>query len=298
VISKKASLQYHLTSKLPSVQADATQIRQVIMNLITNASEALGNQAGIIRVITSVIRCDRAYLGDLALAEELSEGDYVSLEVSDTGCGMDEGTRARIFDPFFSTKFTGRGLGLAAVLGIVRGHKGTLKVYSEIGKGTTFKLLFPASTASANQLRSMPSAGEEWRGQGLMLLVDDEASVREIGRKLLERLGFTVITAPDGRQALEIFRERSRDITCVLLDLTMPQMDGEETFRELALVCPDVRVILSSGYNQQDVTQRFTGKRLAGFIQKPYSLAELRRILRGVIEGADPLRDGPANPPV
>ena len=222
----------------------------------------------------------------------------MSLEVSDTGCGMDEGTRARIFDPFFSTKFTGRGLGLAAVLGIVRGHKGTVKVYSEIGKGTTFKLLFPASAASADQPRPVPSAVEEWRGQGLMLLVDDEASVREIGQKLLERLGFTVIIAPDGRQAVEIFRERAGDITCVLLDLTMPEMDGEETFRELRRLRSDVRVVLSSGYNQQDVTQRFAGKRLAGFIQKPYSLKQLRRTLQRVIEDAEPFQEEIANPPV
>ena len=297
-ISKKAGLQYHLASQLPTIQADATQIRQVIMNLIINASEALGDQAGIIRLTTSVIRCDRAYLRDFALTDELAEGDYVWIEVSDTGCGMDERTRARIFDPFFSTKFAGRGLGLAAVLGIVRGHKGTVKVYSEIGKGTTFKLLFPASAASTDQLRPVPPAVEEWQGKGLMLLVDDEASVREIGQKLLERLGFTVIIAPDGRQAVEIFRERASDITCVLLDLTMPEMDGEETFRELRRLRSDVRVVLSSGYSQQDVTQRFAGKRLAGFIQKPYSLKQLRRTLQRVIEDAEPFQEEIANPPV
>ncbi len=180
----------------------------------------------------------------------------------------------------------------------MRGHKGTVKVYSEIGKGTTFKLLFPASAASAGQPRPVPSAVEEWQGKGLMLLVDDEESVREIGQKLLERLGFTVITAPDGRQAVEIFRERASDITCVLLDLTMPVMDGEETFRELRRLRSDVRVVLSSGYNQQDVTQRFAGKRLAGFIQKPYSLKQLRRTLQRVIEDAEPFQEEITNPPV
>jgi PAS domain S-box-containing protein len=295
-ISKKAIVQYNLAPDLPAIQADATQLRQVVMNLITNASEAIGDQPGVIRVATGTTRCDRAYLQELALAEGLAEGLYVYLEVSDTGCGMDEATRARIFDPFFSTKFTGRGLGLAAVLGIVRGHKGAIKVYSEVGRGTIFNLLFPAIAEPAGRAR-LAAAEDQWQGQGVVLLVDDEAGVRETGQQLLEWLGFTVLTAADGRQALDVFQARAHDIVCVLLDLTMPRMDGEETFRELRRLRTDARVVLSSGYNQQDVTQRFAGKRLAGFIQKPYRLEDLRRTLRAALEGGGDLPAGPGTGP-
>ncbi|HPO16251.1 MAG TPA: response regulator, partial [Candidatus Hydrogenedentes bacterium] len=181
-------------------------------------------------------------------------------------------------------KFTGRGLGLAAVQGIVRGHKGALKVYSEVGEGTTFKVLFPAvKTESRFPQKDKQASSEEWKAQGIILLVDDESVVRSIAGEMLERLGFQVITACDGREALEIYRHRNTDISGVLLDLTMPQMDGEETLRELRKVNHNVRVILSSGYNKHEVTQRFAGKGLAGFIQKPYRLTELKSVLQSTL---------------
>jgi CheY-like chemotaxis protein len=259
------------------VDVDATQIRQIVMNLVINASEAIGEQSGVIAVSTGCARCSRDYLRDLWLDEQLPEGLYVTLEVADTGCGMDRDTLARIFDPFFTTKFTGRGLGMAAVLGIVRGHRGTIKVSSEPGRGSTFKLFLPAS----EQLPLVPrTVGEEpaWQGRGAALLVDDEESVLAIGAEMLQVLGFEVVTASDGREALERYRERRPDL--VILDLTMPHLDGEQTFRELRQIDPGVRVIMTSGYNEMEVTQKFAGKRLAGFIQKPYTLETLRAALR------------------
>jgi len=286
-VSKKAVLKYNLAPNLPAIEADATQLRQVFMNLITNASEALGDKNGAITVSTGVMECDREYLRGTYLDEKLPEGLYIYCEVTDTGWGMDAKTRTRIFDPFFTTKFTGRGLGLAAVLGIVRGHRGAIRVYSEPGRGTTFKILFPATGRAVKAPAQQAAPDLVWHGQGLVLLVDDEETVRTVGCQMLERAGFTVLTAVDGRQAVDIFSQQSNDITCVLLDLTMPNMDGEETFRELCRIKNDVRVILSSGYNEQEAINRFTHSGLAGFIQKPYQYASLIQKLQQVLE-SDP----------
>ncbi|MEW6427577.1 MAG: transporter substrate-binding domain-containing protein [Thermodesulfobacteriota bacterium] len=277
-ISKKAVLRYNLTRPLPAVRADATQLRQIIMNLVINASEAIGDRSGVIAVTTGCMDCDRSYLNHVWLDENLSEGLYVYLEIADSGCGMSKETMAKIFDPFFTTKFTGRGLGMAAVLGIVRGHRGAIKVYSEEGKGSTFKVLLPAADRPA-ELFNHPGGGEDWRGSGTALLVDDEETVRAIGREMLKELGFSVLTAADGREGLEIFKQHP-EIAVVILDLTMPHLDGEQTFRELRKLKPDIDVIMSSGYNEQEVTQKFAGKGLAGFVQKPYKLSELRRALQ------------------
>ena len=283
-VSKKAILRYNLARNLPAIEADATQLRQVIMNLVINASEAIGEQSGLITISTGAMECDRAYLSETWIDEGLSEGLYVFLEIADTGCGMERATVSKIFEPFFTTKFTGRGLGMAAVLGIVRGHKGAIKLYSECGKGTDFKILLPAAgRAFTRQTEAAPHT-ETWQTTGTVLLVDDEGTIRELGTEMLQELGFDVLTAGNGREALEIFNPKKDEIACVILDLTMPRMDGEETFRELRRIKPDVRVVLSSGYNEQEVTQKFIGKGLAGFIQKPYRMAELGRKLREVIE--------------
>ncbi|MBE7560041.1 response regulator [bacterium] len=250
------------------------------MNLIINASEAIGEASGVIVISTGAVECDRAYLAGSYIDEDLPPGLYVYLEVADTGCGMTPETLARVFDPFFSTKFTGRGLGLAAVLGIVRGHRGAIKVYSEPGRGTTFKVLFPASSRPVQNDAVRQPAAARWRGVGLILVVDDEETVRTLARRMLERLGFTVLVASDGQEGVEIFRQHADEVRAVLLDMTMPHMDGEEAFRELRRIRPDVRVVLSSGYNEQDATNRFAGKGLAGFIQKPYCLEDLCDVIR------------------
>jgi len=283
-ISKKATLAYHLGQDLPTVAADATQIRQVLMNLITNASEALGDRSGVISIATGTMECDRAYLNETYLAEGLPEGTYVWVEISDTGVGMTADVQARMFDPFFSTKFTGRGLGMAAVLGIVRGHHGGIRVYSEPGRGTTIRVFFPATREAARRRNEVPATHVDWRGTGTVLVVDDDETVCTLACRMLALLGFATVVAGDGRRALDVYRERRKDIACVLLDLTMPHMDGEEAYRELRRLDPDVRVILSSGYTEQDVTRRFQDVGLAGFIQKPYLFAALRDTLRAVLD--------------
>lgn len=284
-IAKRVQLQVDTPAGLPPVQADATQMRQVVMNLVINAAEAIGDRHGVVRVQLRRLQVDERYLRDLQLAEELRPGDHVALEVSDTGCGMDAATVRRIFDPFFTTKFTGRGLGLAAVLGIVRGHRGGIKVYSEPGRGTTFKLIFPTVEGSARAGEvAIDFAEDSWRGEGTILIVDDEPMVRSVGRRLVEALGFTVETAADGQEALERFAAAPARYRAVLLDLTMPRRDGEETFRDLRAVDPAVRVILMSGFNEQEAIARFAGKGLAAFLQKPFALPALRQALRRMLD--------------
>ena len=215
------------------------------------------------------MRADRAYLADSYLAESLEEGTYVFMEVTDTGSGMTSEVQARIFDPFFTTKFTGRGLGLAAVLGIVRSHRGTIRIESEPGRGSTFRVLFPATAGAVEPPRRTASpAPPQWRGQGTILVVDDEPIVRSVLSRQLESLGFRVITAADGREARARFREQAGGIRGVLLDMTMPEMGGVETLQELKGLRPDVPVIVCSGYSEQDAVQQFAGTAPEGFLQK------------------------------
>src|SRR5260370_26687335 len=220
-ISKKAVFRTRLAGNLPAIEADAAQIQQVVMSLIINASEALGGNIGDIVVSTGVIDADRAYLSDTFLDEHLPEGRYVYLEVTDTGSGMDKETRSRIFDPFFTTKFTGRGLGLAAVLGIVRSHCGAIRLYSEPGQGTAFKVLFPSSEQEVAAFEQSPEGVEAWRGTGTILIVDDDEGVRFVARKALDKVGFTVMMAEDGRAEVQMFRTHAAEIRPVLLDVTM-----------------------------------------------------------------------------
>jgi PAS domain S-box-containing protein len=276
-ISKKAVLRLNLSSPLPTVEVDATQLRQIVMNLVINASEAIGDKSGVIAITTGCMDCDKNYLKNVWLSENIGEGMYVFLEVADTGCGMSKETLARLFDPFFTTKFSGRGLGMAAVLGIVKGHRGAIRVYSESGRGSTLKILLPASGRPV-EMFSHDGSLDDWQGSGTVLLVDDEETVRGIGSEMLRALGFTPVTAGDGREALEVFRQRP-EISFVIMDLTMPHLDGEQCFRELRQIAPQVKVIMTSGYNEHEVTQKFTGKGLSGFMQKPYNITELKKMI-------------------
>ncbi len=283
-ISKKVTLKYHLAENLPPVAADATQLRQVAMNLILNASEAIGDRSGLIAVSTGVMHCTREYLAGGLPDEERRPGEYVFLGVSDTGCGMTEDVRKRIFDPFFSTKFSGRGLGLAAVLGIVRGHKGVIKVQTEPGRGTTFRVLFPAQPRPAAASPAASASDDDWRTSGAALVVDDEEAVRRMAGVMLRRMGFTVLTAVDGREGLETFRRHADEVRLVLLDLTMPQLDGPAVFREIHALRPDVRVLLSSGFTRPEGADALVAEGLAGFIQKPYRYEDLMRAVRVALE--------------
>ncbi|MCX7667045.1 MAG: PAS domain S-box protein [Gemmataceae bacterium] len=279
-ITKKCSLRSQLAKNLPLIEGDATQIRQIIMNLVINASEAIGDNNGLISVITGAKFFDKSALAEYPLHEELQEGNYVYLEVSDTGSGMSPETLSKIFDPFFTTKFTGRGLGLSAVLGIVRGHKGAIKCTSELGKGTTFQVIFPVSEVSSPSIPKQTSTFKPWHGSGLVLLVDDEASVRNLAKTMLEKMGFQVQLAQDGKQALELFQSGHHEIRLVLLDLTMPNLDGEQTYRELRQINQKIPVILSSGYSNQLNQERYASLGFAGFIQKPFRYDELSDIVQ------------------
>ncbi len=287
VISKKAELRIHAQVGLPAIEGDATQLRQVIMNLITNASDAIGENSGSISVTTGAMQADQDYLASTYINDDLKPGRYVFVEVSDTGCGMDAATTARIFEPFFTTKFPGRGLGLSAVLGILRGHNGAIRVHSEVGRGTTIRMLLPASVApvqSAPRNHAGPQAADQAsRCQGTVLVVDDEEMVRTVTKKVLVRAGFEVLTAADGRAALALFRERRAQIVVVLLDMTMPHLSGVETFQELRRIDPNVRVVLTSGYSEQEATQRLLGSGLAGFLQKPSTADEMIASLRAAL---------------
>ncbi len=282
-ISKKAVLNLRLDPGLPPVMGDPSQARQVVMNLILNASESLGDKSGVVTVSTGAVLCDEACLRGMEIFEDLAPGLYLWVEVADTGCGMDRETRARLFKPFFSTKFTGRGLGLAAVLGIMRAHQGAIKVYSEPGKGTSFRVYFPVSEKLEESAGSGEDSASAWRGSGTILLVDDEETLRALGTRMLERLGFSVLTASDGEEALEIYRRRGREIALVLLDLTMPRMDGAETFAELRRLDPSVKVVMASGYGAKHVAEQFAGRNLDGVVQKPYPEAELRAVLARIL---------------
>jgi signal transduction histidine kinase/CheY-like chemotaxis protein len=270
-ISKKAVLRFEFAPNLPAVWGDAAQLRQIAMNFITNASDALGEQCGTITVRTGVVYADRGYLAETSLHQELPEGPYAYLEVSDTGCGMDADTAARIFDPFFTTKVTGRGLGLAAVLGIVRGHRGAIKVESVPGLGTTFRVLLPAAGPAAAEHGPVAApVVAEWRGAGTILVVDDEEFVRFAAKHTLEKAGFTVLVASDGREALALFAAHRDAIRAVVLDMTMPELSGDQALRELRRLDPAVRVIVSTAYGERYAAERFRDERPSAFLQKPY----------------------------
>jgi signal transduction histidine kinase len=270
---------------LPAIEGDPTQLRQVIMNLLTNAVEAMHAEGGVVTVRISQIEAQPADLVSPYFHEALPPGSYVALEVVDTGGGMDEVTLANIFDPFFTTKFTGRGLGLAGVLGIVRGHRGTVQVISQPGQGTTFRVLLPCTDRVADPAGDSGPVPQPWVNHGTILVVEDEPPIRDLIKTILEEAGFHVVLAHDGRQGLDEFRRHGQTLTAVLLDLTMPQMSGEEVLRHLRQLRPDVRVIVMSGYSEYEMHQRFASQRVAGFLQKPFGPAVLLATLRQALEG-------------
>jgi two-component system, cell cycle sensor histidine kinase and response regulator CckA len=280
-VARTIALKLRLEQNLPAIEGDTAQMQQVVMNLITNAAEAIEDKIGVIALSTGIMNCGKDVLAQsLAVSaapeDRVPEGDYVFFEVRDTGCGMREEVKTRIFEPFFTTKFTGRGLGMAAVLGIVRGHKGAILLNTEAGKGTTFKVLFPALKGArvAQEMRDVSGMSVQPK-RGTILVVDDEKVVHKLARQILERHGFHVLSAEDGKEGVNLFRKHADTIRCVLLDLTMPNMDGEQCFEELRRIKEDVAVVLSSGYSEQEVSQRFVNKGLAGFLQKPYRSATL-----------------------
>jgi len=287
-ISKKIALNLNRCLETAIIKADVAQIRQVLMNLVLNAAEAIGEEAGSITIRTSRLRLTETDLADAILHPKSDATDYVQIEVIDTGCGMSKETQEKIFEPFFTTKFTGRGLGLSAVLGIVKVHNGLLKISSEVGQGTTFKILLPLIEGAeiAPPSETPPSGNGLWRGSGTVLLVDDEASVLESTGNLLTALGFRVLLAENGEQGLNTFTTHVKDIVAVILDLTMPRLSGGEVFEQIRKMSPHLPVLLSSGYNEENTMERFVGKGLAGFLQKPFSINDLSTKLQECLRAA------------
>jgi len=287
-VPKSAKLDLRLDKYLPAVDADVVQLRQVVMNLITNAVDALGDAPGQIRVTTRRFRVDEWFVTRTKVAAgELSPGEYVVLEVYDSGRGMDPEVVQRMFDPFFTTREEGHGLGLAAVLGIIRGHSGAIRVDSSAGQGTLVEAYFPSGTHATSQSVPTLLAFDEGPA-GRVLVVDDEPAVRQLATIALERGGFSVSVAENGAEALEMFQDSPDEFGVILLDLTMPVMDGEETFRALRALRPGVRVLLSSGFNEREATSRFAGRGLAGFLQKPYRAQHLVSRVRELFEAGGP----------
>ena len=280
-VSRKAVLDLRLAAHLPATIADATQMHQMLMSLVINAGEALGEKGGTISIATGAVQAGRADFAASHLSPDLPEGEYVFLEVADTGAGISPETRDKIFDPFFSTKFTGRGLGLAAVLGIVRGHRGAIRVTSHPGVGSAFRVLLP-STGMPSLQTELPFPKNDRRA-GRVLLVDDEESVRQTVQRMLENLGYEVLTAADGQDAVEQVRQAGPRLTAVLLDLTMPRMDGAEAFHAMHLLQPGLRVLLMSGFAEPQALARFAGLGLTGFLQKPFKPDTLRDKLTAVL---------------
>jgi PAS domain S-box-containing protein len=272
LVSRQSTLELSLASALPVVMGDATQLRQVIVALLSNASEALGEGGGIIRLRTAVEEIDAATLATVVGEEGLRPGPHVVLEISDAGPGMDAATRARVFDPFFTTKFTGRGLGMAATLGIVRSHHGAMQVVSAPGAGTTVRVLFPPGTE-----RGLAGAarGAAAHGDGAILVVDDEAPVREVARRVLEKRGWRVILAVDGREALDLYAAHRASIRAVILDVTMPRMTGDRVLAEWRRTGVTVPVVVASGYSAQSLAPMIAGPDAPVFVQKPFVQAEL-----------------------
>jgi CheY-like chemotaxis protein len=304
-ITKRADLRLSCPDELPLIMGDSAQLRQILLNLILNAADAVTGGQGLIDIRIGTRECDTSFFEETMLKDPLAPGAYVELEVRDNGCGMDESTLQRIFDPFFTTKFTGRGLGLAAVLGIVRGHRGAIMIDSEVGRGTSFRILLPIATETAMEQAHASRRGGDAPGTPspkekiTVLLVDDDDGVRTTISRQLMRLGFQVISVADGFEALALVErslsvrdaENHAPIDLVLLDLMMPRMDGAETFERLHAIAPDLPVVLCSGYSDEELRTRFEGKAIAGYLCKPFEIQTLKAAVR---EAFVPLHDAPA----
>ncbi len=284
VIRDGIGLTYELDEDIPAIQADATMLKQMAMGLVANASEAIGEkEEGAITISTGVFEADASYLAGTYPGQGLPEGQYVFMRVQDNGSGMDEDMLGRVFEPFFTSKFAGRGLGLAAILGIVKGHAGAIRVASEEGEGSAFTVLFPlAPEREEPAVDEIPVIPAEITGQ-TVLVIDDEESIRNVTRLMLEKSGFEVLTADDGPEGLALFREHPRDIAVTLLDLTMPGMNGDEVMKEILGMQRGARVLLTSGYKEEDVRHRFDVDGMTGFIHKPFELTSLVDQIRSVM---------------
>jgi len=283
-ISRKINLVYDLKENVPLIVADVTQIRQIVMNLVINASEAIVNKEGTITVSNGKMHCGKDCLSRIISKVDLAEGEYIYLSVKDDGCGIPPELIHKVVDPFFSTKFVGRGLGLAAVLGIVSEYKGGIIINSEKEKGSEFITIFPISQNNAAQIIEEKIKKVEWKGSGLVLLTDDEEAVRKVSERMLLKMGFQVLTAANGLEAVKIFKENQDKIRLVILDYTMPVLSGTEAYTHITNIKSDIPVILSSGYNEETAVNKSTSGKNLTFMQKPYEYQSLMEKIREVLE--------------
>ncbi|MFH2052809.1 MAG: response regulator [bacterium] len=289
-VSRQITLRLDLDDSLPLIQADLTQIHQVIMNLVVNASEAIAQREGVITLASGRMDCPPGDFGFCALLPDRPDGKFVFLEVTDNGPGIPPDALGRIFDPFYSSKLQGRGLGLASVLGAVRSHNGGLCVRSDPGKGATFRVCLPLQRRMNGQ-QARPAQPRVRVEGGTILVVEDEATLRNLCSRMLSRLGYDPLVAGDGPQGIELFTRKHEEITCVILDLIMPGMNGLEVLDRIQSLKPGTRVIMTSGYHEQEIARRFADRGLAGFIQKPYVMADLARVLSEVVGEVTPAEE-------
>jgi CheY-like chemotaxis protein len=278
-ISKRAVLKTNLGENLPKVWAHPPEFRQVVMNLIINASEALGEAEGVIEVTTSRVGEGKSITSSSAV--ELSEGDYVLLEVSDTGCGLSEEQRARIFDPFFTTKFVGRGLGLAVVQGIVRSHRGMVNVVSAASQGTTFQVYLPCARQPSDSQGTIQN--ERQRGESLagrtILVVEDEEVLRHSLVRMLRMQGLSVLEAQDGTAAIRILRKKKYNFDTILLDLTIPGASSREVIDEAQRVRPEMKLIVASAHSMKSAEHSLK-MHISAFLRKPFQFSDVIHVLR------------------
>ncbi|HPC83154.1 MAG TPA: PAS domain S-box protein [Thermoanaerobaculaceae bacterium] len=279
IVGPSVELRLHLDPAVPEIMADSAQVQQVVFNLVHNASEACGNRPGLVSVEVRCRECDESVLAASEIPDRPAPGRFVAITVADNGSGIDASIRPHLFDPFFSTRQLGRGLGLPAVHGIVRSHKGALLIESGVGWGTTVTVLFPVLEAARD---AAGGADRDHTTRGV-LVVEDQASVREVVIEMLEEAGYRALGAPDGQSALAVMRERGHEIDCIFLDLTMPGLDGVATLRLIREQRPEVKFVVASGSSAAEVARRFAGQDVAGVLLKPYDvqslLDELRRVL-------------------
>ena len=282
-INQNIVIRPNLSTDIPFINCDANQIRQILMNLIINASEAIGEGHGEVLVSLTKVEINAGQNEKDHDGKVIPSGWYVCLDVTDDGCGMDAETMRRIFEPFYTTKFSGRGLGMAAVLGIISAHNGELQVCSQLGHGTTFKAYLPIQPVKSNEDKAVVTSSP-WQGSGTVLLVEDEAQIRLIAKELLEILGFIVIDASNGKEGLELFQKNVKDILLVVTDIGMPVMNGYEMISELKKLSPDLPIVISSGFGDDDVNTQIAQSDVAGSINKPYNFSQLRDVMRSVLE--------------
>jgi len=288
-IRQNVVLRLNLPADIPLINGDDNQLRQVVMNLIINASEAIGDAQGEVRISLARTEIREGQFEKDHLDLPIAPGSYVCLEVADNGSGMDDETKQRLFEPFYTTKFSGRGLGMSATLGIITAHKGALQFSSELGRGTTFRIFLPLllNASTEDHPARQGASPVPWQGGGTILLAEDDEQIRLITKIMLEELGFSVIEAANGKVALEVYRKNASDISMVMTDIGMPDIDGYTLFRELKTIKPDLPIIISSGFGDTSITTRIPREEIAGLVCKPFDFDHLREVMEGVLQARE-----------